>query len=338
MLNLKVAFFLSVCILLFPLYSAKRDAQSNEDTPGASSHLYMSLEGKQINPRVWENGQTGRLFGGSANKVNDNNEGKPQFSLLFCASKGVSCEGNNLPSQNRCTFREYQNANRCSSAHDRMIQLKDVCPYRSSDGNSSPFLHTNGGTMKQTSKGGKHKFDHLLLHLRNIIPSEMTQKKEMTQRRHKNCMTIRDSVKNKSVYKFLEDESMKRNVGTYHTWYEEETARLFSYQEEVKRMMSVVRKSRILVEACTLDCGNNGTCEMNSGLQYCHCKQGYSMDIKDNFMCKEHCAVNNGGCDPNATCTPVKPEDEKEKGVIKNVGVLCTCKNGNTKHMGYYCN
>ncbi|CAG9476297.1 conserved Plasmodium protein, unknown function [Plasmodium vivax] len=337
MLNLKVAFFLSACILLFPRYGARRDAQSYEDTPGASSHGDKSLEAKQTNPWGWGNNQTGKLFGSGANKENDSNERKHQVSFFFSDSKGIPYEGNNLPSQNMCALQEYQNVNRCGSAHERMIQLNDARPYRFRGGNFSPLLHTNRGTTKQTSQRGERKFYQLLLLLRNVIPFNMAPKKEMTQRRHKNCITVGESVKSKSVFKFLEDEGMKRAVGTYHTRYKEETAILFAY-DEVKRMMSGARKSRILREACTLDCGIGGTCEMNSGLQYCECKAGYSMDIKNNFICKEHCAVNNGGCDPNAVCTPVVPDDEEKNGVIKNVGVLCKCKNGNTKHMGYYCN
>ncbi|KJP88555.1 hypothetical protein AK88_01834 [Plasmodium fragile] len=338
MLNLKVAFFLSACILLFPRYGARRDVRSNKDTPDPSSYVYKSLEGTQLNPWGWENSKTGKLFGGSANKENNNKEGETQFSLLCCARKGISCEGYNLPSENMCALPEYRNANLCGSAHDRMIQQNDVYPYRFSDGKASPLLHTNAGTTKQMSKGGEHKFHQLLFLLRNIISSKMEPRQEMIQGRHKNYIAVMESVKNKFVSKFLEDERMKRNVGTYHMWYEEGTSRLFAYQEEVKKIMSRARKNRILVEACTLECGDNGTCEMNSGLQYCDCKVGYSMDIQDNFMCKEHCEVNNGGCDPNAVCTPVKPDEEQNKGVIKNVGVLCTCNNGNTKHMGYYCN
>ncbi|EUD65854.1 hypothetical protein C922_03837 [Plasmodium inui San Antonio 1] len=338
MLNLKVPFSLSACILLFPRYGARREAQSNEDTRGDSSHLYKSLEEKQLNQWNWENIPTGKLFGGSANEEKKNDERTTELSRLFCAHKGVSCDGNNLPSENLCALREYQNANRCGSAHKRKIQLNDICPYGFSDGNSTLLLYTNGGTMKQTSKWSEHKFDQLFLLLRNIIPSRMARKEKMTQRRHKYCITVRGSETSKSVFEFLEDGSMNRNVGTYHTWYKEDTDRLFAYQGEVKRMMSAARKSRILNEACTLNCGTYGTCKMNSGLQYCNCKPGYSMDIKNNFICKEHCSVNNGGCDPDAVCTPLDPPGEITNGVIKNVGVLCKCKNGNTKHMGYYCN
>ncbi|SCM05960.1 conserved Plasmodium protein, unknown function [Plasmodium chabaudi chabaudi] len=97
-------------------------------------------------------------------------------------------------------------------------------------------------------------------------------------------------------------------------------------------------KRRILEDSdCNLDCGSNGFCVNDFGIEYCYCKYGYSVDINNMFKCEENCKVNNGGCDPNAECIQLDEKGEEENNVIKGVRVLCKCKNRNEKYGGYYC-
>ncbi|KYN93687.1 hypothetical protein PRSY57_1402500 [Plasmodium reichenowi] len=97
------------------------------------------------------------------------------------------------------------------------------------------------------------------------------------------------------------------------------------------------RNVRILnEEKCFLNCGK-GVCQNTHGYEYCKCPEGFSSNPEKNFECEEHCKVNNGGCDKDATCVPVLSEEEEKNNVVKGVGVICKCKNGNTKYNGYYC-
>ncbi|SPJ12429.1 conserved Plasmodium protein, unknown function [Plasmodium sp. DRC-Itaito] len=97
------------------------------------------------------------------------------------------------------------------------------------------------------------------------------------------------------------------------------------------------RNVRILnEEKCFLNCGN-GVCQNAHGYEYCKCPEGFSSNPEKNFECEEHCKVNNGGCDKDAICVPVLSENEEKNNVVKGVGVICKCKNGNTKYNGYYC-
>ncbi|GAW83182.1 hypothetical protein PGO_134540 [Plasmodium gonderi] len=216
-------------------------------------------------------------------------------------------------------------------------ELNNVCSCLVGDCNSSSLLYTSDKTRKQINKGDIYKFEELCFLLRSSIPFKITQKSGIKQKGNKNYITVRESIKNKSNSVNFVEEKIKKNVAPSYPWYAEKNKNHFAYQEEIKKIQSWTRKSRILVEACTLNCGSGGVCEMEGGMQYCKCNVGYSMDINDNLMCKKHCEVNNGGCDPNAECIPVSPENEVEQGVIKNVGVLCKCKNGNGRFMGYYC-
>ncbi|SOV24771.1 conserved Plasmodium protein, unknown function [Plasmodium sp. DRC-Itaito] len=97
------------------------------------------------------------------------------------------------------------------------------------------------------------------------------------------------------------------------------------------------RNVRILnEEKCFLNCGN-GNCVNSHGYEYCNCPEGFSSNPEKNFECEEHCKVNNGGCDKDSICEPVLSVDEEKNNVVKGVGVICKCKNGNTKYNGYYC-
>ncbi|ETW53659.1 hypothetical protein PFUGPA_03533 [Plasmodium falciparum Palo Alto/Uganda] len=97
------------------------------------------------------------------------------------------------------------------------------------------------------------------------------------------------------------------------------------------------RNVRILnEEKCFLNCGK-GVCKNVHGYEYCNCPEGFSSNPEKNFECEEHCKVNNGGCDKDAICVPILSEEEEKNNVVKGVGVICKCKNGNTKYNGYYC-
>ncbi|SOV82339.1 conserved Plasmodium protein, unknown function [Plasmodium sp. gorilla clade G3] len=143
-------------------------------------------------------------------------------------------------------------------------------------------------------------------------------------------MYMKKENKNYKGGKELKKEKQKNRV----IFFEREKMKQFNMKLKQKEWF---RNVRILnEEKCFLNCGN-GVCQNAHGYEYCNCPEGFSSNPEKNFECEEHCKVNNGGCDKDAICEPVLSENEEKNNVVKGVGVICKCKNGNTKYNGYYC-
>ncbi|SBT72574.1 conserved Plasmodium protein, unknown function [Plasmodium malariae] len=214
-----------------------------------------------------------------------------------------------------------------SSKHSNDIfVLKNMSPYQLYGNKSSFFLNKID-----------RKFANFLFLLREYSSIALIQNKMKKVKRDKTHIIAKEEIGRIISNKFKNTTMKEIRIKGSHIW-NKETANDFLYMGKVKGIQNMARKRRILNDDYTVDCGDDGKCINEGGIQYCQCtKNGYSVNIKKNFKCEKHCDVNNGGCDINATCKPIAAEEEEASGVVKGVGVLCECKNRDTKYNGYYC-
>ncbi|CRH04104.1 conserved Plasmodium protein, unknown function [Plasmodium relictum] len=221
-----------------------------------------------------------------------------------------------------------------------IIVLNKKCPEHLCDSNATCFLNETKMKFKCICNDGYWGFGNVCFPLKNLLSNKGKIYKNKKKRNDKNSFPKNKKYKEKRK-KSDETENKKKegerkekkekleNIGTTNdSFHLDKNAKIQNYS----------RKGRILNDAgCKLDCGEHGKCVKENNYEYCVCNPGYSSNIENNFKCEEHCKVNNGGCDPNASCEPVEPADEEKNNVIKGVGVICKCKNEDTKYNGYYC-
>ncbi|SCL95464.1 conserved Plasmodium protein, unknown function [Plasmodium berghei] len=152
---------------------------------------------------------------------------------------------------------------------------------------------------------------------------------------HNNKNKEKSNETNEHILEKIRDGDLIEDIKQYTAF--DTDINTIVYDKKNNEIKNWAIKRRILEEKdCNLDCGNNGFCVNDYGIEYCSCKYGYSVDI-NMFKCEENCKINNGGCDPNAECIQLDEKGEEENNVMKGVRVLCKCKNNNNKYGGYYC-
>ncbi|CRG95552.1 conserved Plasmodium protein, unknown function [Plasmodium gallinaceum] len=210
--------------------------------------------------------------------------------------------------------------NKCTD----MVVINKKCPEHLCDNYATCFLNESQMKFKCICDEGYWGFGNVCFPLKNSLSNE-GRKKKKKNRKQKN-----DNVENKEKPIIESDKENLENIGT--------TNDSIYNIDKTEKIQNLSRKKRILNdEDCKIDCGLNGICIKRKNYEFCICTSGYSSNLENNFLCEEHCKVNNGGCDPNATCESVSSENEEANNVIRKVGVICKCKNGDTRYNGYYC-